>query len=86
MMTSTAEPRAHFSIPSLLALAAAVCSFFVGAAAGFALAIVAIILGVIGFALALSPRVRGGVVSLLSLIMAAIGIVVALIKAVAWLA
>ena len=82
--STTAESKAHFSIPSLIALGAAICSFFVNAAAGFALAIVAIIFGMIGFALALSPRVRGGIVSVFSLIVAAIGILVAIAKAVAW--
>ena len=78
------ETRAHFSLPSIIAIAAAIASYFVGAMAGFALALVAIVFGIIGALVAMSPSVRGGFISVLSLILAAIGIVVALIKAIAW--
>ncbi len=76
------QNKPHFSIPSLIALAAAIASFFVTAGKGFTLAIVAIIFGVIGFLLSLAPSVRGGFVSIFSLIIACIGIVVAIIKAI----
>jgi hypothetical protein len=46
------------------------------------LAIVAIIFGVFGFLLSLAPSVRGGFVSIFSMIVACIGIVVAIIKAI----
>ena len=84
MTTAAGELKPHFSIPSIIAVGAAIASLFVGAAAGFALAIIAIIFGLIGFLVSLSPGVRGGVVSIFSLILASIGIVVALAKAVAW--
>lgn len=78
------QTKPHFSIPSLIAVGAAIASFFVGAAGGFILAIIAIVFGIIGVMLSMSPSVRGGVVSIFSLILAAIGIVVAVIKAIAW--
>ncbi len=78
METGAAKP--HFSIPSIIALGAAIASFYVGAAGGFVLAVVAIIFGVIGFLLSLLPSERGGVVSIFSLILAAVGIVVAIFK------
>lgn len=78
----TAQTKAHFSIPSLIAIAAAIASFFVRPGTGFILAIVAIVFGVFGFILALAPSVRGGLVSVLSLMLAGIGIVVAIIKAI----
>lgn len=84
-MTGTMESRPSFSLPSILAIVAAIGSFFTGAALGLVLAILAILFGVIGVVLSLSPRVRGGLVSILSLIAGVIGIVVAAIKAVAWL-
>lgn len=84
MTTAAGEFKPHFGIPSNIAVGAAIASLFVGAAAGFALAIVAIIFGVIGFPVSLSPGVRGGVVSVFSMILASIGIVVALVKALAW--
>lgn len=74
--------KPHFSIPSLLALAAAIASFFVGPGQQFILALVAIILGVIGLLLSFSPSIRGGVISTLSLIGAGVAIVVAIIRAI----
>ncbi len=80
--TAAAQNKPHFSIPSIIAVAAAIASFFVSAGTGIVLAIIAIIFGVFGFLLSLAPSVRGGVMSVFSLILAAIGIVVAIIKAV----
>jgi hypothetical protein len=82
MNAITAESKAHFSIASVIAIAAAITSLFVGAGAGFILALVAIVFGIIGVVMALSPRVRGGMVSILSLIVAAIGVVVAVARAI----
>ena len=82
-MEATAQNKPHFSIPSIIAIAAAIGSFFAHAGSGFALAIVAIIFGVIGFFLSLAPSVRGGFVSIVSMILACIAVVVAIIKAVA---
>ena len=79
------EPKAaKFSIPSIIALVAAVLSFMTGAVAGLVLAIIAIIFGVIGVLLSFSSRTRGGLVSTLSLLMGFIGIAAAVIKAIAW--
>lgn len=78
------QTKPHFSLPSIIAIGAAIASFFVGAAGGFILALVAIVFGIFGAMLAMSPSVRGGVVSILSLLMAAIAIVVAVIKAITW--
>lgn len=76
---------ASFSLPSLLALAAAIGSFMTGAIWGFVLALIAIVLGLVGVAMAFSARVRGGIVSFLSLAAGFAGIIAALIKAIAWL-
>lgn len=80
----TTQAKPHFSIPSLIAIGAAIASFFVNALGGFILALVAIAFGIIGVLLSLSPSVRGGVVSVLSMLLAAVGILVAIAKAVAW--
>ena len=80
----TGQTRPHFSIPSLIALGAAIASFFVSALGGFILALVAIAFGILGFVLAMSPSIRGGFVSMLSLGLAVIAILVAIAKAVAW--
>ncbi len=82
METGAAKP--HFSIPSIIAIGAAIASFYVGAFGGFILAIVAIVFGVIGLALSMSPSVRGGFVSLMSLALAVIGIIAAVIKFIRW--
>jgi hypothetical protein len=84
-MDNTGTTKAHFSVPSIIALIAAIASFAVGAFWGFILALVAIFFGVIGMILALSPRIRGGIVSVFSIVVALAGIVVAAIKAIAWL-
>ena len=81
MDIDTQVKKPHFSIPSLLAIVAAIASFFVSAGHGLFLAIVAIICGIIGLMLSFSPSIRGGIISTLSLILGAIGIIVALIRA-----
>ena len=80
----TGETKPHFSLPSLIALAAAIASFFVTAAGGFILALIAIACGLIGVLLSFSPSVRGGLVSVMSLVIGTIAILVAVGKAIAW--
>jgi uncharacterized membrane protein len=69
-----------FSLPSILAVVAAVVSFKAGAFLGTLLAIAAIVLGLLGAVLAISPRVRGGMISLLSIVAGVIGIIAAVFK------
>jgi hypothetical protein len=76
--------RAGVSIPAIISLIAAILSFATGAFWGLMLAAVAIIFGVIGVVMALSPNVRGGFISVLSLFAGSIGLMVAIIKAVMW--
>lgn len=78
----TAQNKPHFSIPSIIAIGAAIACIFESAGTAFILAIVAIVFGVIGFLLALAPSVRGGALSFFSLILAAAGIVIAIVKAI----
>jgi uncharacterized membrane protein HdeD (DUF308 family) len=75
------ETKTKFSIPSILAVVAAIASFFQGATFGLLLAIAAIILGVIGVLLSLSVKKRGGIVSFASVAAGFIGIIAAVIKA-----
>jgi hypothetical protein len=77
--------KAKFSIPSLIAIVTALLSFTTGAFWGFVLAFVAIVCGLIGVVLSLSPTVRGGMISAFSLVTGSIGLIVALIKALRWL-
>ncbi len=81
----TGQTRAHFSLPSIIAIGAAIASFFVGAFGGFMLALVAIVFGIFGLLLSFSPSVRGGLISMVSLVVAGIAIFAAVIKALAWL-
>ncbi len=69
-----------FSIPSLLAVAAAIGSFMTGAFLGTLLAIAAIVLGLIGALLSLSPRVRGGMMSVVAIGAGLLGIIAAVFK------
>ena len=64
-----AQNRPAYSIPSLLAVASAIGSLFVGAGAGLLLAVLAIALGAIGILLSLLPQRRGGIVSALSMML-----------------
>lgn len=80
----TIEAKPHFSIPSLIAVGAAVASFFVSALGGFILALIAIAFGIIGVLLSFSPSIRGGFISVLSMLLAAVAILVAIAKAIAW--
>lgn len=72
--------RPAYSIPSILAVIAAIASFFAGAMMGFILAIAAIVLGVIGLLMSFAPGIRGGVASIVSILAGAVGIVAALFK------
>jgi hypothetical protein len=72
--------RPAFSIPSIIAIIAAVMSFFAGAGWGFVLAIVAIVAGLIGLALAMAPSVRGGLISFVSIAAGLLGIIAAVLK------
>ena len=69
-----------FSIPSILAIVCAIGSFMTGAGLGMLLAILAIVFGAIGVLLSLSPRVRGGMMSIFSVLAGVIGIVAAVFK------
>lgn len=75
--------RVHFSIPSIIALIAAILSFTTGAFWGVILAVVAIFFGLIGLLMSFAPSERGGFVSVFSIVVAVIGIVVAGFKAIA---
>jgi hypothetical protein len=81
----TPSTRASFSLPSIIAVLAAIGSFMNGAFLGFMLAIVAIFFGIIGVVLSLAPAKRGGVISTFGIGAGLLGIIAALIKAVMWL-
>jgi hypothetical protein len=70
----------EYSLPSLLAIGAAIASFFFGAFLGLVLAVAAIVLGVIGMLLAASPSIRGGIISIISVLAGLLGIIAAVFK------
>lgn len=84
MNEQPSRPRAAFSLPSILAVLCAVVSFFTGAIGGLLLAICAIVFGISGIVISLSPNVRGGAMSLFSIIAGLVGIIAAVIKAILW--
>jgi hypothetical protein len=59
---------------------AAVVGLFVSPLAGFFLALLAILLGTIGFVRSVSPRVRGGLLSIAAIALGVLGVVVNLLK------
>ena len=82
MAQSSTSSRASFSIPSIIALLAAIGSFMNGAILGMVLAVIAIVFGILGVVLSLAPAKRGGMISTLGIGAGAIGIIAAVIKAV----
>jgi hypothetical protein len=83
-MSTTARQTSSFSIPSIIAIIAAFLSFTTGAVWGLILALIAIVSGLIGVTVALSPTKRGGVASALAVIAGAVGVIAAVIKALLW--
>lgn len=79
-MSSQASPT--FSVPSLISLGASILILFVvkGGFAIFLLAGVAIIFGLIGLVLSLSPKVRGGFTSFIGIGAGLIGLIIAVVK------
>lgn len=75
--------QASFSIPSILAIVSAIASFTVGPGVALLLCVVAALLGTLGVILALMPGIRGGFISMLSLLLGAVGGVVALARLIA---
>jgi hypothetical protein len=85
MAQVSSSARASFTIPSIIALLAAIGSFMTGAILGMILAVVAIIFGILGVVLSLAPAKRGGVISTFGIGAGVIGIIAAVIKAVMWI-
>ena len=77
--------KTSFSIASILAIIAAILSFNVGAIFGLLLAAVAFIFGAIGLVLALFPDTRGGMLSIIAVILSLAGVIAAIVKAIMWL-
>ena len=84
-MNSESATRARFSIPSIIAIVAALVSFMTGAFLGFVFAMVAVVFGALGVLLSFSSRVRGGIVSILAVMAGVLGLIAAVVKGVAWL-
>ena len=85
MAEITPSTRSSFSIPSIISVIAAIWSFTTGAFFGLVLAIIAIIFGLLGVLLSLSPAKRGGVVSTFGVGAGAIGVIAAIVKAIMWI-
>ena len=80
MATTTPVTRNSFSIPSLIAVIAAIGSFMVGAIGGLVLAGIAIVFGIIGVVISLSPVKRGGIASTFGILAGGVGIIAAIVK------
>jgi hypothetical protein len=78
------EYKSSFSLPSILAIIAAILSFNFGAILGLVFASLALIFGALGLFLALAPRTRGGGLSILAVFLSVIGMIAAIIKAIMW--
>lgn len=67
---------------AILSFGCAVVAFFVNPILGFFLALGAVLLGIIGLLRALSPRTRGGLMSLAGIVFGALGMVVKILDGV----
>jgi hypothetical protein len=61
---------------AVLGIGCAVVAFFLSPLAGVLLALLAVVLGAVGFLRSASPRVRGGMMSLAAIALGAVGVVV----------
>ena len=84
-MEPQTKQAAKFSIPSIIAIVAAIASFPAKALFGFILALVAVLFGAIGLFLSLAPSIRGGLVSILAVLAGMLGLLAAVVKGLAWL-
>jgi hypothetical protein len=70
-------------IAAILSIIAAIGSFFLTFSGhsffGFLVAIASVVLGFIGLLLAASPRVSGGIISIVAIIIGALGLVIAIL-------
>ncbi len=71
-----------FSLPSILALVCAIGGFFVGALLQIVLAVAAIALGALGIVISISPAKRGGIMSVISIIVGVLAIIIAVLRGV----
>jgi hypothetical protein len=83
-MDNQTAVQPKFSIPSIIAIICAIASFATGALVGFILAMIAVAFGALGFLMSLSSRRRGGVMSTLAVIGGVLGLIAAIVKAIAW--
>ena len=79
-------PRVPVAVKSMASIAAILCavgSLIVGNAGGkMLMAILAVVFGLVGMLKAVSPRISGGVLSMIAIVVALIGFVVAMFDAV----
>lgn len=71
--------EAKFSIPSLVAIGCAVAAFF-DTGLGFVFAIAAIIFGLIGVVVAISPARRGGIMSAIAVVAGVVAAIAAILS------
>jgi hypothetical protein len=87
MATTTPATRNSFSIPSLISIVAAIGAFMTGSAIlTMVLAVVAILYGILGVVISLSPATRGGVASTFGILAGGVGIIAAIVRAIMWMA
>jgi hypothetical protein len=67
---------------AVAALVAAILSLFLSPVAGFFLALLAIVMGIVGFLKSFSPRTSGGLMSLSAIVLGVVGLVVQVIHGV----
>ena len=78
----TPAQHASYSIPAIIAVICAALTFFTEGF-DFGWAIIAIVFGLLGAVLALSPAKRGGILSILAIVVGVIAAIVSIIQALA---
>lgn len=71
--------KPSFSIPSIVAIGLVIVSYFFEGL-DWVFAVGAIIFGIIGAVMALSPSVRGGIISILAIVLAVLSIIASIFQ------
>ena len=75
-----APARASFSIPSIIAVICGILAFTTSAGTATLAAIGAMIFGIIGGLIAILPGKRGGIASIIAIVIGAIGFIIGLMR------
>ena len=78
-LSTRRDTGASYSVPSIIAIISAAASWFVSAGWSIFLAVLALLFGAIGVVMSIHPAKRGGVLSIVAIILGALAMLVSII-------